>query len=166
MTMKSLRYALFTVCTLLIAAAALVPGSGQTAPDAYFMPGAKVFLEFSVEAPPNWDLNSEVPLRLSFDEEGLKKQSYTVKQAVWDFKLNPHSTTYTAEIPVFLSKQAAPGKLDIPVVVACSICDAGAGQCTFINETVNVGINIEAKGSPNKPQSKGKRAWKHLLTAP
>jgi hypothetical protein len=150
-----------------VLAASLSGASLNAADESYsFKPGAKVFLQVAVNAPSNWGLNSEVPLRLSFDEAVLKQAPFSVKKTVWDYKVDPHSTTYTAEIPIIVSKEATAGEITVPIQLACSICEETEGSCTFVSESVNVPINVETGSSAHKPMSKGKLTWQHSVAAP
>jgi hypothetical protein len=123
-----------------------------------FKPGAEVALALTVKAPKHWVLNYMVPLRVSFDEEKLKKAPFTVKQSDWDFEFEEYVGEYVASVPVKLKQNLPDGEIKIPLMVQCSICTDSGDLCSFAAENASVVVQVLAKapeGAKQQPVAKG-----------
>jgi hypothetical protein len=151
------------VKAILISALALlatVLSLGATSQDSYdtYMPGAIVTLAVQVEAPAEWALNPDVPLRIKIDEAAIKQHGLKVDKPVTDFKMPGHDETFVAQIPVKISAKQAAGNLSIPLGVECGICTLDQSRCTFVDQDVSVSLKIVGKGGPagTAPAKKGR----------
>ena len=148
---------------LLISALALLAtvfSLGATSQDSYdtYMPGAIVTLAVQVEAPAEWALNPDVPLRIKIDPAAIKQHNLKVDKPVIDFKMPGHDETFVAQVPVKISAKQAAGDLSIPLGVECGICTMDQSRCTFCDQNVSVSLKIVSKGGPADvaPAKKGR----------
>jgi hypothetical protein len=151
-------------CAMLAALGAAKEESHDT-----YMPGAIVTLAVNVQAPVEWALNPQVPLRIEIPEQAVKQANFKVDRTTWDFKVSGHDAAYTAEIPIKISSELPTGKLIVPLKVNCGICTLDESKCTFVNEDVKVKLNVRAKsdaGEGSTPAKKGRLLARHLLVAP
>jgi hypothetical protein len=163
----------YRVKALLITALALLAtifSIGATSQDSYdtYMPGAIVTLAVQVEAPAEWSLNPDVPLRISIDPAVIKKHDLKVDKATIDFKVGGHDPSYIAQIPVKISAKQAAGDLAIPLGVECGICTTDQSSCTFCDQSVSVKLIVAPKGGPaaNAPAKKGRYLSRCTLLPP
>ena len=162
---------MMVISILGVALLALLSGLGATKQDSHdtYMPGAIVTLAVKVEAPDEWALNPQVPLRIEVDAAALKKANFKVDKASWDFKVAGHDAAYTAEIPIKISPSLAGDKLEVPLKVNCGICTLDESKCTFVKDDVRVKLNVKSKAQPgdkNAPAKKGRLVAQHVLTSP
>jgi hypothetical protein len=141
---------------------------GATSQDSHdtYMPGAIVTLAVQVEAPAEWALNPDVPLRVSIDPDVIHRQVVKVDKPIWDFKVNGHDATYVAQLPVKISPKYTESKLEIPLALACGICTEDQSRCTFVDEKVKVSLKVVGKGGPGGPAKKGRYLSKCALIPP
>jgi hypothetical protein len=133
---------------------------GATRQDSYdtYLPGAIVTLAVQVEAPAEWALNPDVPLRIKIDPKVIQQHDLKVDKPTIDFKMSKHDETYVAQVPVKISAKQAAGELSIPLGVECGICTTDQSRCTFVDQYVSVKLNIVGKGGPSSvaPAKKGR----------
>jgi len=144
-----LKVLLITPLALLLTALSL-GATSQDSVDTY-LPGAIVTLAVQVEAPAQWALNPDVPLRIKIDPTAIKQHDLKVDKATIDFKVSGHDDTFTAQVPVKISAKQAAGELSIPLGLECGICTTDQSRCTFCDQSVSVSLKIAGKGAPGGP---------------
>lgn len=164
-----------TMITALIAAAcalslSLAPSSqAKDASTPSFKPGAAVTLSIKFKAPGGWKLNFEPPIRVSFNKDELKAAGFTVGKERFDFKLSKYAAEYTASIPIKLKGGLKDGVVTVPAEISCSICDERGVRCSFVNEDLQVKVQVRAKAPANEKdqaQSQGILAAEHKFNPP
>jgi hypothetical protein len=152
-----LRALLITALALLLTAVSL-GATSQDSVDTY-LPGAIVTLAVQIDAPAEWALNPDVPLRIKIDPSAIKLHDLKVDKPVIDFKTPGHDASFTAQVPVKISAKQAAGDLSIPLAIECGICTTDQSRCTFVDQSVDVSLKIAGKGGPGGavvPAKKGR----------
>jgi hypothetical protein len=154
-----------------LALLALLTTLGAKSQDSYdtYLPGAIVQIAVQVEAPAQWALNPDVPLRITVPK-GNEGIIIDEKNRVRDFKVKGHDATYTAELPIKISPMQQAGELVIPLSLACGICTTDQSSCTFVDQDVEVSLQIQGKGVAGSggsvPVKKGRYLSKCALIPP
>lgn len=150
-----------------VLALSLVAGAAQESTGELYAPGAFVTLAVQVQAPAEWALNPQVPLRIKFEDTALKSSNFKVAATSYDFKVGKSDASYIAEIPIKISPSYAADLLEVPLSVACSICTLDESSCTFVNDEVRARLRVRAgKSADGVPQKKGTLRLSHVLSTP
>ncbi len=167
--MRLLSLFALTVCATALLLG-LAPSSQAKEPSTpSFKPGAEVTLSVKLKAPGGWKINFEPPIRVSFDKEQLKNAGFTVGKERFDFKLSKYVHEYTVSIPIKLKGGLKDGALTIPAEISCSICDERGVRCSFVNEELQVKLQVRAKapaGEKDQAQAQGTLSAEHKFSPP
>jgi hypothetical protein len=149
--------ALFALSALGVGAAS--PAKSDAAPS--FKPGAQVTLAIKLKAPTGWKISHVPPIRMSFDKQQMKNYGFTAAKNSFDFDPGKYVKEYTVNVPIKLKPGLPDGAVKVPVNVSCSICDETGTQCSFANESMELQVQVLAKG-----QAKGTLSHTHTLRPP